>query len=120
MNARIGCPARSLAWDLGGAARGPELRGTTSWPTCLRVGEEKIRVKVIRHTKMESLPQAVQQAGRGSLLSRDSDQETTVYAEGLLMPSPKAVVVTRLDVPSESVLCRGWPIHEVRHDFAPD
>jgi hypothetical protein len=57
MTARIGCPARSLAWDLGGAARCPELRGTTSWPTFSRVSEEKIGVKVIRHIKIESFPQ---------------------------------------------------------------
>jgi hypothetical protein len=57
MNARIGCPARSLAWDLGGAARGPELRGTTSWPTFLTISEEEIGVKVIRHIKSESFPQ---------------------------------------------------------------
>src|SRR5271169_1826560 len=57
MNARIGCPARSLAWDLGGAARCPELRGTTSWPTISRVSEGKIEVKVIRH-KEKSFAQA--------------------------------------------------------------
>jgi hypothetical protein len=57
MNARIGCPARSLAWDLGGAARCPELRGKTSWPTLPRLGGEKIGVKVIRHKKIESFAQ---------------------------------------------------------------
>ena len=46
---------------------------------------------------------------------RDSDEETTAHPNGLLVASSKAVVVSRLEEPAETVFA-GGPEHEVsRH-----
>ncbi len=45
---------------------------------------------------------------------RDRNQQTAAYANRLLMPSPKIVLVTRFEIPAESML-PGRPKHEIQH-----
>src|ERR1700722_6043405 len=49
--------------------------------------------------------------------SRNCDQQAPGNAKGLLMPTPKAVFVTRFNIPAEFMLSRGGPVHKVRRHF---